>query len=250
MYLDEAIFIADVHYNKEREEFLYFLDKLDNENIKSKTLFLCGDIFDFLSESVDFSVEYNTKLIQKLNHLSKKLHIVYLEGNHDFNLKRLFENIDIITRDKQPLVIHIGEKIGLVSHGDLKICWKYEIFTKILRNGYFLSLICKIDKTLFNKKIVEYLFWYLLKKRICFKNSNFESFIKQRVDKFRDKFKFDFIIEGHFHQGIYKKIDKDTEYLNIPSFACEKSFFIIKSKKNGFLLSKVSARSFDVSQER
>jgi UDP-2,3-diacylglucosamine hydrolase len=222
------------------------LDILARDKLGIKTVILCGDIFDFLSCSVDYSIEYNKKVIDRLNTLSKELHIIYLEGNHDFNLKELFKNLDIIPREKQPIQISVGNSVGLVSHGDLNLGYKYEFFTKVIRSHHLLKLLTFFDKIFLNKKIVKYLYWYLPQKRICRKRKGTVALFQKRVESFKNSFKFDFIIEGHFHQGDFIEIDR-IKYLNLPSFACEKSFFIIKSKKNGFLLSKVNARSFDVS---
>jgi len=53
---DNAIFVADAHYNHKRTQFKKILEMLQNETLDSKQLFLMGDIFDFLSSEIVYRI--------------------------------------------------------------------------------------------------------------------------------------------------------------------------------------------------
>lgn len=55
-----------------------------------------GDNFDFISGESKYFIKQNKELIEILNKLSKEIQIVYLEGNHDYNLANLFPNILVV----------------------------------------------------------------------------------------------------------------------------------------------------------
>ena len=95
-----AIFVADSHFNQKNIEFLQFLNKLEKEEIKTSQLFLMGDIIDFISSECKYFIKQNHEIIDILNNLSKKIEIIYLEGNHDYNLQELFSNIKITFNSK------------------------------------------------------------------------------------------------------------------------------------------------------
>lgn len=244
---DGAILVSDSHFNLNRIEFLTLLDRV--ESLKPPQIILFGDIFDLLVAEVDYTVEFNQNVIDKLNSLSKDIEIIYLEGNHDFNLKKIFKNIKTIPRELQPIEFNFNGVKILASHGDSFESFQYSIYSKVIRNRLLLSALNYIDTKIFKEKIVKYIFNWLKDKRICREFKNFDSKIDSRVREYLSKFeKIDFIIEGHFHQdrrGDFSGIS----YLNLPSFACDKSFFIIKSNlKERVLFSKVSLRSIDVSE--
>ncbi|WP_193215690.1 UDP-2,3-diacylglucosamine diphosphatase, partial [Aliarcobacter butzleri] len=136
---DEAIFVADSHFNQKNQELLQLLKKIENKEINISQLFLMGDIFDFLSSECKFFIKQNSEVITLLNKLSNDLEIIYLEGNHDFNLQNLFSNIKVIKRENQPFFAKIEEKKVALSHGDNFLDWKYELFCKLIRNSIFLK---------------------------------------------------------------------------------------------------------------
>lgn len=220
MYLnieEGAIFVADSHFNQKNKEFLFFLRKIQNKDITSPQLFLMGDIFDFVSGESRYFISQNIEVIELLNELSEKIQIVYLEGNHDYNLKSIFPNINVIKRENQPLLAKLkNDETVSLSHGDNFINWKYDLYCKFIRNSFFLRFMNLIDINFFiSKKIEE----TLLKKSICHKIKNFEHLVRKRVNNYTT----DIIIEGHYHQGKIFAIN-DRKYINIPSLCCQKRY--------------------------
>ncbi len=220
---ESAIFVADSHFNDKNEEFLIFLEKLQASNIKTTQLILMGDIFDFISGESKYFIKKNSRIIKLLNKLSRNLQIVYLEGNHDYNLSKIFKNIYVIPRDKQPFYMKTKDKTIALSHGDNFTDWKYNLYCKVIRNNVLLNFLNLIDfKYFISKKIEE----ALLKKSICHKMENFELLVEKRMKNYNK----DVVIEGHFHQGKKYKIN-DKLYINIPSLCCSKEYTIFENNE-------------------
>lgn len=220
MFLDikeNAIFVADSHFNQKNREFLTFLRKVESKEIFTTQLFLMGDIFDFISGESRYFVKQNVELINLLNKLSKDIQIVYLEGNHDYNLKSIFPNIEVIKREKQPLeaILENNQTVSL-AHGDNFINWKYDLYCSFIRNRFFLKFMNFIDINYFISKKIEKA---LLGKNICHKMKNFEELVSKRVKNYNTQI----VIEGHYHQGKTFIID-DKKYINIPSLCCQKKY--------------------------
>lgn len=222
MYLsikNDAIFVADAHFNKKNREFLTFLKKVESNEIITKQLFLMGDIFDFISGESIYFIKQNSVAIELLNKLSKDIEIIYLEGNHDYNLKSIFPKIEVIKRENQPLLAKLNDKTIALSHGDNFINWKYDLYCKFIRNTIFLRFMNFIDINFFiSKKIEE----ALVKKNICHTIRNFEEIVSKRVKNYDA----DIIIEGHYHQGNSYFLDEKM-YINIPSLCCQKEYIKI-----------------------
>ncbi len=223
MLKENAIFIADSHYNKKNQELKELLLKIENKTLNPSQIILLGDNFDFLSYQTKYFVNINQELITLINNLSKSYEIIYLEGNHDYNLQKLFPNIKVINRENQPIVLKYENRKVALSHGDNFINWHYNLYCKIIRNSFLLNFLNFIDINNFLSKKIEKA---LENKNICHKIEHFEELVKKRVQNYSE----DIIVEGHYHQGKSYKIG-NQEYINIPSLACQKSYTIFKDGK-------------------
>jgi UDP-2,3-diacylglucosamine hydrolase len=229
MYLNikqGAIFVADSHYNKKNKQFLVLLEKLDKKDIKTTQLFLMGDMMDFISGESRYFIQQNSDVINLINKLSNDMDIIYLEGNHDYNLEKLFPKVKVIKRENQPLFAKFENKTISLAHGDNFINWKYDLYCKFIRNTIFLRFMNFIDINYFISKKIENA---LVKKNICHKMKNFEQIVSKRLKNYNT----DIVIEGHYHQGNNYLID-EKEYINIPSLCCQNLYIkIIDSKFQG-----------------
>ena len=219
-----AVFVADVHYHVGiREEFEKFLREFD-----ANELVLMGDIFDLLVGEVEYTIKQNQKIIDLLNELSQKIPIIYIEGNHDFNLKRLFPNILVVPIQEQPLLCTFDNKIIALTHGDKYTQRKYALYAKVIRNKILLFILDKIDKLTFNS-ISKSILQRQKKKKFCKKSKDFEEFAKQKFKIYDITLnRFDLICEGHYH------IDREflllgAKYKFFASFACDGSYYRLKS---------------------
>jgi len=223
-----AIFVADSHYNEKNSEFLVFLEKLKNKEIQTTQLFLMGDMFDFISGESKYFIKRNQKLIDIINELSDKIEIIYLEGNHDYNLQTLFTNVKVFKRKNQPVNAIFEEKTVQLSHGDIFTPWHYNLYCKIIRNRSLLLFLNMID---FNDFISKKIYYGLLSKNICSKMKFFEEFANRRMNNYKS----DIVIEGHFHQG--KSFKKGNQfYINIPSLCCDKMYTVLDEEFRGVSL--------------
>ena len=224
MYLSikqDSIFVADSHFNGKNRELLIFLEKVQSKEIITSQLFLMGDMIDFISGESRYFIKQNIEVINLLNKLSNEIEIIYLEGNHDYNLKSVFPNIQVIKRENQPLLAKFEEKTVALSHGDNFINWKYDLYCKFIRNTIFLKFMNFIDINFFISKKIENA---LVKKNICHKMKNFEHIVSKRVKNYNT----DIIVEGHYHQGNSYFMDEKM-YINIPSLCCQKKYITIKN---------------------
>lgn len=221
---DDSIFIADAHYSEVHKEFENFLVKVLNKEIKSSQIFLMGDMIDFISGESSYFIKKNEKIIHLLNEISKETQLIYLEGNHDYNLKIIFPLIKVYKREEQPIQAKIGDKNVKLSHGDIFVNDKfYDIYCKIIRNSQLLKFLNLLD---INHFISKKIYYGLLHKNICTKIENFEDIARRKVQSYNT----DIIIEGHYHQDkIY--IFDEKMYINVPSLACSKSYLRLKNKK-------------------
>ena len=214
-----AIFVADSHFNQKNKELLIFLEKVESKEIVTTQLFLMGDMIDFISGESRYFIKQNSDVINLLNKLSNEIEIIYLEGNHDYNLTTIFPNINVIKRENQPLLAKFEDKTVALSHGDNFINWKYDLYCKFIRNTIFLRFMNFIDVNFFISKKIED---SLVKKNICHKMRNFEEIVSRRVKNYDSNI----IIEGHYHQGNRYLIDEKL-YINIPSLCCQKQYIKI-----------------------
>ncbi|OUR74032.1 UDP-2,3-diacylglucosamine hydrolase [Arcobacter sp. 31_11_sub10_T18] len=225
---ENAIFIADAHFNEKRSEFLIILQKIHSREILTSQIILMGDMFDFICSQSKFFVNKNLEVIELLNKLSQSIEIVYLEGNHDYNLAKLFPNISVYPREKQPIFATLGERSVALNHGDLFVNSGYELYCSIIRNKALLSFLNIIDVNFWLTKKINN---HLLGKNICHKIEDFESLAKKRSEYFDE----DVLIEGHFHQGNQYDF-ANKKYINIPSLTCSKKYAVVKNN----LISNIS----------
>jgi UDP-2,3-diacylglucosamine hydrolase len=206
---EQAFFIADSHYPHHGDAFLELLKKLDSRELQTSQLFLMGDNFDLLFGYNDYIQTFSKEAIELLQSLSQKLDIYYFEGNHDFCLKEVFPDIEIYTRDQQPIMFQLNEKKVAISHGDKYVTgFGYDFYCKILRNKTTLTLLKPFEKAIIDHRMKK-----LSKKHICFTFNGFEKRVEDILEHYTEA---DLVIEGHFHQC--KTVGK---YISLPSLACQ-----------------------------
>ncbi|WP_345993525.1 metallophosphoesterase [Sulfurimonas sp. HSL-1716] len=229
-----AFIISDAHYSSHhRPELKSLFEDIFSGRLNPSQLILMGDIFDALFAPIPYTVHENRDMIGLLNGISKKIEIVYLEGNHDFCLKGIFENIKIYPLKSQPVSCRYENKTVLLAHGDLGEGILYKIYTSLIRSPFVLYLLKYID-ILGNHFILKNLDRYLQKKEDCNDFEAFQEYITARIGK-RFTGRCDYFIEGHFHQNRSFEID-DFVYINLPAFACNQRYFIVQSSQQELLL--------------
>jgi len=215
---DDCVFVADAHFDLENRELLN-----DLKGIKASMIVLMGDIFDLLICGVDSFIKPNQELIDLLNHLSNTKKIIYLEGNHDFNIKYLFPKIQVIPIQSQPIVVKYQYINISISHGDHNVSFLYNnIYSLLIRNKVFISFLNRLN-ILLNNKLSNKIEKMQKEKNKCSKIKNFKQVISNRLIHHNE----DYIIEGHYHQNKKYKINGKV-YVNLPSYLCDKQILSIK----------------------
>lgn len=231
--IDGAYLISDAHYSHKRPELLNFFKDIQNKKLQPTQLILMGDIFDLLIGGVNKSVKTNKDIINILDEISKNIEVIYLEGNHDFNLKYVFPNAKVFKLSQQPLKCKLIDKTVYLAHGDFNAGFSYKLYTSIIRNSMVLSFLNFIN-TVFSNVILKKLDIHLEKKDDCKEIKDFEEVILNRIDNMYD---CDYFVEGHFHQN--KSINfSEFKYLNLAAFACNQRYFIVKSSQEELFVSK------------
>lgn len=220
---DGAIFIADAHYPHHGYDLLRLLHRINNGEIDTPQIFMMGDNFDLLIGGVESTYSPNAELIKLINDLSKKKIIYYFEGNHDFELREVFPEINVYNIEMQPQYMQLGElRVGL-SHGDKFATSKaYEIMTKVARNKKLHKGLSFIENI-----IVEKINSKLKTKEIC---NQIDDFDDKVTEIYRHYKLADMVIEGHYHQA--RVIGS---YVSLPSLACQKQIAIAKGENIAFI---------------
>jgi len=231
-----AILVADSHYAPWRTPFFDFLSALDSGEIQTPQLILMGDNFDLLFGPVTQTLSLNRSAIDLLKRLSLKIPIIYLEGNHDFQLSELFPHIRIVDRAHQPLVLnHNGSRIALL-HGDIEVPLGYTIYTAFIRNRILLYGLNFLNET-FGGFIINALSKKMQEKNHCHPIDNFERIAKRHSKAAWIK-GCERIIEGHYHQNRHF-VDLPFGYDNLGAFACNERIYRVKSSQNQSALEEV-----------
>ena len=205
-----AIFVADAHYPFYGKGFLELLTSIKSGSLATPQLFLMGDNFDALFGECKICAKIAKEAIGAIETIAKEKEVYFLEGNHDFNVRKFFPSVTVITREAQPLLaIYQGSRIAL-AHGDrFETGMKYALYTRIIRSR-IASLLLKP----FFGRIVKGLQDRAAHKDLCRKIEGFDKKVEAILKHYPN---VDLVIEGHYHQG--KKIKR---YLALPSYACNR----------------------------
>jgi UDP-2,3-diacylglucosamine hydrolase len=229
--LEGALIIGDAHYSHRRLELYSLIKAISVKSVVATQLILMGDIFDALFGNVSYTYEQNSEMIALLKKINDDIELIFLEGNHDFNLKSLFPNARVYSLGVQPVICSFKERSVALAHGDFDAPFAYKIYSSIIRNSLILRILNFIDRKIENK-IIKKIDMYLNKKDDCKEFKNFEAYISKRE---LHKYQCDYFIEGHYHQN--RSFDFDRyKYINLAAFACNQRYFIVKSSKDKELI--------------
>ncbi|KGI56429.1 UDP-2,3-diacylglucosamine hydrolase [Campylobacter sp. MIT 97-5078] len=212
-----------------------------------------GDIFDLLIGEVKATHNFAKPYIALLEELCETMEIIYIEGNHDFNLKKLFKKVRIFKLQDQPLKAVFSkiqnkefdnepnlrqnqrlediknvefDKIEYIylAHGDIFLSPLLAFALKSLRNKVLLYFLNALDM-LFHNAIYKKIIKNQNKKNLFFTIKDFKNLAYKRILSYPEN--KDLIIEGHYHQN-FTLNEKTIKYINLASFAYERSFFVVE----------------------
>jgi len=243
--LEGAYLISDAHYSQLRPELLGLIEAIHSKKLLPPQLILMGDIFDALFGDVAYTLKENKNLVNLLNEISQEIEVIYLEGNHDFNIREYFPNMKVFSLSQQPLEALYKEKTierrVCLAHGDFDGTWSYKLYCKLIRSRAVVKFLTAIDSIL-NNKILKKLDSYLSIKEDCREFIGFREFILSRD---LHKYNCDYFIEGHYHQNKQFAFD-DFSYINLGAFACNQRYFVVKSSQDRLVIEEKRFSKGDV----
>ena len=140
--------------------------------------------------------------------------------------RNVFKNVKVIPLEKQPIKTNLEDNtVVYLSHGDKYADFIHSAYTKLIRSKQILKVLNTIDR-ISNYKISKTIKQSQLEKNICKKIDNFEEMISSKLHLYKAD-EGAYIVEGHYHQ-CHQFEEKGINYLNLPSFACNQSYFIVE----------------------
>lgn len=219
--LEGAIFLSDAHYSFKHKDLLDFLKAIRSQEIQTPQLILMGDVFDLLFGGIAKTIERNQEAVDLINTLSDNIEILYLEGNHDFNLASIFPGVKVFSIKQQPVVCQYKEQSVALAHGDFDAPLSYRLYTAAVRRPSVLKSLNLLN-TLGKQFILNALDAKLARKDDCQKMQSFETYITKHLAKQRVE-EYSLFIEGHHHQDLSFELN-GCKYVNLPAFACGQGY--------------------------
>jgi UDP-2,3-diacylglucosamine hydrolase len=233
--LPGALIVSDAHYGKKRPQLLSMLQAVSSGSFAVPQLILMGDIFDLLFGQVPVTHAMNRDAVQTLRSISQTIPVLYLEGNHDYNLSALFPEAHVVPLKRQPFSCRCAELSLLLAHGDFNQPIGYRVYTAFIRNRFVLTALNLLNR-LGGNGIIKRLERYLDGKDDCYVMEHFEAFVQEHLAGL-DLTTTDVFIEGHYHQG--RQFDaRGVQYINLDAFACNRGYAIVRCDQNGFTLTE------------
>ncbi len=226
-----ALLLGDAHYSHIRPQLLQLIEAIASKKLQIPQLILMGDILDALFGSVTFTLQENRTIVMLIQKISQEIEVIYIEGNHDFNLKNIFKDARVFSIQEQPVIAEYAGKTIALAHGDFDGLFSYKLYTTIVRNRWVLKVLNTIDSKIGNK-IIKKIDVYLGKKDDC---KEFISFKEYIISRRLEKYNCNYFIEGHYHQNKSYFFEKYS-YINLAAFACNQRYFIVKSAQDKVLL--------------
>ncbi|MDP3312693.1 UDP-2,3-diacylglucosamine diphosphatase [Lutibacter sp.] len=212
----EVVVISDIHlgtYGCHAKELLYYL-----KSINPQTIILNGDIIDIWQFSKRYWPKSHMKIVKHIfKWISEEKEIYYITGNHDEMLRKFvdFELGSFSIKNK--IVLELDGKKAWFFHGD--------VFDVTMKHSKWLAKMGAVgyNALILLNRAINYISIFLGKGKISLSKKIKDS-VKSAV-KFIDNFeetasniaianKFDYVVCGHIHQPIIKKITTNNGAVN------------------------------------
>lgn len=227
------IFISDVHIKNEGDEpsrlLLSFLKIAQSTDVGE--VYLVGDIFDLM---VGGHVEYFKKHSEIFENLEEVIlrgkKVFYLEGNHDFHLRGLFESFNErikrgnnkIIYSKTAIVQELDDgKLLYVTHGDEVEIENagYILYKRLINNRFVEHVANNLATFSFVESIGHWASTRSRERNISrYESPDMQEKIKEKfrrsAEVFSQKIKADYLVCGHSHVQDHYECSSGTIYLN------------------------------------
>ena len=186
---------------------------MENGELPTKCIIVNGDLFD----SWDFRKlkKSHWKVLSHIRKLSKKVHVVWINGNHDGPAEIISHLLGVDFLDEY--VFRSGEKKVVALHGDRfdKFISDYPILTKIADNIY--RFIQRVDKSFYLAKLA---------KRSSKTFLRCSDLVRIRAKEYAKSIGADVAICSHTHLEMEDR-STDIEYYNTGCWTEEPCFYLV-----------------------
>lgn len=118
--MKSILFLGDAHLRDDDPELDAFLRFLQDAPSRAAALYLMGDLFDLWIGSPAFLTDCHHRVLEALRRLrAAGMDLIYVEGNRDYRLGRLFENDPFRSVVRERTEIAFGGRRIHLAHGDL-----------------------------------------------------------------------------------------------------------------------------------
>lgn len=206
-----TVFLADAHLNSPCDpNYRLLVQFLEGLQGTVDTLCILGDLFDFRVGLPALDFPEQDPVLKLLARLSKSgLRLIYLEGNHDFQLGAAFAAQIGAELYRGPVTLTLQGKRLFLCHGDLvnRADWRYRLLYRLLRNPVLFSLARLMPASLV--QAVRYRLQYASKRRYSKGRSqwNYREIITAYGEEVRQQ-GCDALVLGHFHLPFLEQRDQ------------------------------------------
>ena len=207
-FFNDIVVIGDFHiqlYDKRTEIIKDFFNDIVK---KFNNLIILGDFFEFFYSFLEVFPKGYLEILKMLKDYSERMNIFYIEGNHDFGLKDLF-NISIF---QEKFIFKIEDKKFLLLHGDTvdRSDIRYRFLRKFLRSNTSRFLMNNLPP-------------YVVLKISRLLSDSSEKYLRKTINKdelieiFKNshiiKEDFNNLISGHFHINLNFEIGEKKIFI-------------------------------------
>jgi UDP-2,3-diacylglucosamine hydrolase len=219
--------ISDLHILDNLDPlYSEMLQWLDQVPLKGDKVVFAGDVFDlFVGNKKIFVSRYKQFFLAIQQACARGICFHFIEGNHDFLLRRIFVKTPHVALHTCELTFDVGGKRFFISHGDEanRGNIQYILLRKILRTPLLKAIIAVTPGKLIDlighnwsnlgKKKKEILYENLEPAQQAHLRKPYRNFAAQKVGE-----GYDFVIFGHTHDADefrFQVGDRIGQYINV-----------------------------------
>lgn len=193
--------LGDAHLrasDPEVGEFIRFLDAVPRE---VGTLAILGDLFSVWIGTADLALDHHRRVLEALRRLKARgCRLLYVEGNHDFFLRALYDGDPFDTLAEDALDLALAGRRAHLAHGDLvnRRDRRYLAWRRISKNRAFFGAFSLLPAAL-KGRLADGIERSLARTnpdyRRGFPVAECEAYARRRIGAGAD-----LVVFGHFHE--------------------------------------------------
>jgi UDP-2,3-diacylglucosamine hydrolase len=225
-FSDAHLGIGSADEDRDKEQrIIRFLDFVQQD---AEQLFIVGDLFDYWFEYRSVIPKGYVRLMGALARVTDSgIGVTFVAGNHDFWHRDYFARELGIEVCLDPIERIIAGKRFYIHHGDglIKDDRGYRILKRILRNRFNIWLFSLLHPDLAGSLAR----WSSGTSREYTTRRTYEDQDMTEFAASRIREGFDFVVMGHHHHSVLKRLDKGT-YVNLGDWMMENTYAVFDGR--------------------